>query len=427
MMMSSVRLAAALALVLAPGLARAFHDGGVGACEGCHTMHSSPSGDASGGSLLLGSDPSSTCLTCHSGASPGGYQVLSTSVSHALPPGNFTPGGDFAWLTRSYSWMGPKGTLETSPGSGHGHNVIAQDALLEADYLRPMAPGGSYPSDRLSCISCHDPHGKYRLDSGGAVRTDGNPIMSSGSYGGAEFVQPTSTGSIGVYRLLGGVGYVPKSIGAVVPFSSPPPVALAPAAYNRSERTAEVRVAYGSGMSEWCRNCHGFLHTPSASNSTSTFEHPAGNDARLNAGGSLAIYNTYVRSGVLTGTQVTSYWSLVPYEEGTSSRPTLAPHAVSDGSVLTGPYTGQETVMCLSCHRAHASGWDRSLRWNTPPSGYITVGGSWPGTDATGRARLDELAQGRTRAETQAAMYERAAGTYATDQKVLCNKCHGEG
>lgn len=426
-MMNSVRLSAALALLLAPALARPFHDGGVGACEGCHTMHVKPSGDAAGPWLLLGSDSSSTCLACHGGASPGGYQVLSTSVSQATPPGNFTPGGDFGWLTRSYSWTGPRGTVETSPGSSHGHNVVALDALLEADYARPTAPGGSYPSDRLSCISCHDPHGRYRLDASGSVRTEGAPIVSSGSYGGAQLAEPTESSGVGVYRLLGGVGYVPKSMTGVVPFASPPPVALAPQAYNQGERTADVRVAYGAGMSEWCRNCHGFLHSPSATNSTTAFGHPAGNDARLNSGAPLAIYNTYVRSGVLSGTQATSYWSLVPYEEGTSDRASLAARAVSDGSVLTGPYTGQETVMCLSCHRAHASGWDRALRWNSTLSGYITAGGSWPGIDATGRARLDELAQGRTRAETQAAMYDRDASVFDTDQKSLCNKCHGEG
>ena len=210
-----------------------------------------------------------------------------------------------------------------------------------------------------------------------------------------------------------------------MPFSTNPPVALSPQLYNRSERTADVRVAYGAGMSEWCRNCHDQIHSPSATNTASTFQHPAGNDARLTAGNELAIYNTYVRSGVLTGLQTSSYTSLVPYEEGTTDRATLAPHAVSDGSVRSGP-SGQETVSCLSCHRAHATGWDHALRWNNASS-YIVVGGSWPGTDAVGNASLPEFAQGRTRAETQAAMYDRDASAYSSFQKVLCNKCHGEG
>jgi hypothetical protein len=426
-MLVRIRFGAAVALLVASGAARAFHGGGVGECDGCHTMHATPSGDTVGPSLLIASDPSSTCLTCHGGTNAGAYQILSTVVSQTLPPGNLTPGGDFAWLKRSYTWIGAKGSVETSPGSKHGHNVVAVDAVLEPDFIRATAPGGTYPSDRLTCISCHDPHGRFRLDANGTMTTGGAPIVSSGSYGGAQLAQPTPAGAVGVYRLLGGVGYAPRSAGAVVPFSAPPPVALSPQNYNKSERTTEVRVAYGAGMSEWCRNCHGLLHTPSASNSTSTLNHPSGNDARLNAGGALAIYNTYLRSGVFTGSQATSYWSLVPYEEGTQNRPTLAAHAVSDGSVRSGPTTGQENVMCLSCHRAHATGWDHALRWNSPPSGYIVVGGSWPGTDASGRARVGEFAQGRTVAETQAAMYDRLPGVFADGQKVLCNKCHGEG
>jgi hypothetical protein len=389
-------------------------------------MHAKPSGEAIGASLLHGSDPSSTCLNCHGGASPGGYQVLSAFASGTLPPGNFTPGGDFAWLLRSYSWTGPQGTLETSPGSTHGHSVVAADALLEADFDRPLAPGGTYPTDRLSCISCHDPHGRYRLDASGSIRNDGSPTLESGSYGGPQLAQPTSNGAVGVYRLLGGVGYAPKSAGPVVPFSANPPVALAPQEYNRSERSADVRVAYGSGMSEWCRNCHGYIHA-SGTGGDGTFNHPAGRDARLAAGGELAIYNNYVRSGILTGSQTTSYTSLVPYEEGTADRTTLALRAVSDGSATAGPFTGQENVMCLSCHRAHATAWDHALRWNNPTSGYIVVGGSWPGIDAPGRAQLSEFAQGRTRAETEAAMYGRDASRYAEYQKVLCNKCHGQG
>ncbi len=426
-MMILPRVTAALALVIAPVLARAFHDGGVGACEGCHAMHLKPTGDAISASLLLASDASSTCLTCHGGSSPGGYQVLSSIVSAVMPPANYTPGGDFAWTRRSYGWLGPKGVPATSPGASHGHNVSAMDALLEPDYARPTAPGGTYPSDRLSCISCHDPHGRYRLDVTAAIRTEGAPIASSGSYGGAQLAVPTVSGAVGVYRLLGGVGYAPKAAGVVVPFSAPPPVALAPQTYNRSERTTEVRVAYGAGMSEWCRNCHGNLHTTSATNTTTTFNHPAGNDARLNSGAALGVYNTYVRSGVFTGVQATSFTSLVPFEEGTTDRVSLAPHAVSDGTQTGGPFTGRETVMCLSCHRAHATGWDHALRWNMTPSGYIVVEGSWPGTDAAGRARLDEFAQGRTRAETQAAMYDRDAANYAAYQKMLCGKCHGEG
>ncbi len=82
--------------------------------------------------------------------------------------------------------------------------------------------------------------------------------------------------------------------------------------------------------------------------------------------------------------------------------------------------------MCLSCHRAHASGWDHATRWNMPASGTIVFGGTWPGWNAIGDAALPANAQGRMQAETQAAMYDRDAKSYASYQKVLCNKCHAQ-
>jgi hypothetical protein len=423
--MRLVRLALIVALAMGSGRAYAFHEGGVGSCEGCHTMHAKPDATASGPTLLIGSDPSSTCLLCHGGATPGGYRVYTSITQPLLPPANYTPGGDFAWLGKTYGWMDSKGLVQ-SPGEHHGHSISAADFGLFSDSVRLTAPGGTYPSDQLTCISCHDPHGKYRVNGDGSVGTAGKPIIGSGSYGGTQLLQPTPSGSVGTYRMLGGMGYAPKSAGTVVPFNQNPPVALAPPFYNQSERTQDVRVAYGAGMSEWCTNCHGNIHTSSQMNTTSTFQHSAGASARLVNGGELAIYNNYVRTGVLTGNQTSSYTSMVPYEEGTTNRLSLATHATNDGSQTGGPVTGQETVMCLTCHRAHATGWDHALRWNMPASSTITFGGGWPGLDGLGDAAIATNAQGRTQAETRAAMYDRDASTYANYQKVLCNKCHGQ-
>lgn len=427
--MSWLRLATVLAIGLASGRALAFHAGGVGACEGCHTMHLKQGGG--GPSLLLGSDPSSTCLTCHGGNTPNSYQVLTTNAPPGFAPVHYSPGGDFAWLTKSYSWLGTSG-MQTSPGERHGHSVVASDLNLLSDAERPTAPGGTYPSDKLSCISCHDPHGRYRLLPNQTVARSGAPIVASGSYGGSELRTPGPDTAVGVYRMLGGAGYAPKSAGTVVPFLANPPVALSPLAYDRNERFTDTRVAYGSGMSEWCGNCHADIHTGGAGGEA--FTHPAGlqspalsaSTARLAAGGEAAIYNNYVRTGVLTGDASTSYTSMVPFEEGTTDRSLLATHAVSDGSVRTGPVTGNETVMCLSCHRAHATAWDHATRWNMPDSGTIVFGGAWPGLDAPGVASQPANAQGRTQAETRAGMYERDASQYSSFQKVLCNKCHAK-
>jgi hypothetical protein len=419
----------ALALVVAAGTqpAFAFHEGGVGECEGCHSMHGKQDGTKAGAFLLVGSDASSACLSCHASTTQGTYQVFTSRNVPQIPPAQLTPGGDFGWLLKSYAWLAD-GVQDSSPGERHGHSVIAADYGLVQDNTRLAAPGGSYPSSQLACTSCHDPHGRYRLLADGTVRQAGAPILASGSYGGAALAQPRTNGAVGVYRLLGGVGYTPRVTGpgTPLPFGADPPVALAPTSYNRGERSTDTRVAYGAGMSEWCANCHGSIHVQQVSNSTSAFRHASGASARLAGGGELAIYNSYVRTGVISGTQATSYTSLVPYEEGLRDRAQLAQRAVADGSAMGGPSTGFENVSCLSCHRAHASGWDHALRWNMPASGTIVFGGSWPGLDASGEAALAKNAQGRMRAETQAAMYDRDATTFAAYQKVLCNKCHAK-
>src|SRR5512143_3994508 len=79
----------------------AFHSGGVGACDACHSMHNASS--FAGESLLKASDPSSVCLNCHERVGDIGPTTFHVSTSAAdMPPGyppkQLTPGGDFAWL-----------------------------------------------------------------------------------------------------------------------------------------------------------------------------------------------------------------------------------------------------------------------------------------------------------------------------------------
>jgi hypothetical protein len=85
--------------------------------------------------------------------------------------------------------------------------------------------------------------------------------------------------------------------------------------------------------------------------------------------------------------------------------------------------TSSDRVVCLSCHRAHASGFDSMLRFGLGNE-FVTVdNGSgtplWPDPIAN-----PQQAMGRTTAETQAAYYGCPATVFAVYQRVLCNKCH---
>ena len=383
-----------MALLLATGLAcfgmnasraQAFHDGGVGNCSGCHSMHTSSGllvgGQTVGQSLLRGSDPSSICLNCHAGFGAADSPSVFSPDGSAL-----TPGGDFYWLGKSYSWSGG-----SSPGYSHGHNVVALDFNLQADPVRTLAPGGTYPAAKLSCISCHDPHGQTR----GGTHSSGTTVSVSGSYGEV----PGAGSRSGNYRLLGDSRYVSQGVS----FLHDAPVArqnpLRPFA-----ETDTSHVAYGSGMSEWCANCHAGILNSAHQAGGAGFEHPAGAGARLEAA-MVVNYNTYIRTGDLTGTASTAYLQFVPFERGVNDPSLLDPTS-------TGGPDSNANVMCLTCHRAHASAFRAAGRWDFDATLLVD---SHPALGDSGVSGSDVLASyyGRN-----------IGGEFGSGQAAFCEKCH---
>ena len=371
-------LAGVLTLGLA-GTALAFHDGGVAHCDGCHSMHNSPDNPVSGTpntELLKGSDPSSTCLNCH-GVDGASYGSLSTDAQ------NWSPAGDFFWLTQSYTNV-IRGTPVTSDPDNMGHNVISADFGLVVDGTNATSPGGSYDSNNLSCASCHDPHGQV------AGGTEGGqlPISVSGSYGE---VPPVGT-IAGSYRLLGGVEYG---------LTAPAPIAVAsvdPVFPNLFNETDTNHPAYGTGMSEWCASCHDAYINNNQ-------KHASGSGEFLD--GHASNYNSYVATGDFTGDQSTSFTALVQFELQETDTTLLAAAAAS----TTGP-DGSDTVICLTCHRAHASAFNNITRWDTetefladsfPNAANLVAMGALPNSAYYGRVIATEF------------------GDY---QRSLCNKCH---
>ncbi len=412
--------------ILATGIATtsfAFHSGGVAECTGCHSMHSPAPG--SGAFLLQGNDDSSTCLNCHQHTGDTGPSSYHISTAEAnMPTGTAplqrTPGGDFGWLKKTYTWIGRSGPASDN-GYSHGHNIIATDYAYAADPVNTAAPGGTFPGSQLACTSCHDQHGSARRMSDGSIATTGAPIIGSGSYNNSKV--PATGQAVGIYRLLrGNLTQAPNA-----PFAGYP-MAVAPSTYNQTEATNQVRVAYGAPTAantaewgQWCATCHPNMHTANSG----VLTHPV--DAQLGTTFA-ANYGSYVSSGIMTGTPSSSYLSLVPFAESVGDFTTLASHASNTNAYLGGPATSDQ-VMCLSCHRAHASGWGEALRWMTENE-FITavdnVSGAvhWPGTDVSG-VNVNQ-AMGRTEAEAKAAYYDRAPTLFGAYQRQLCNKCHAK-
>jgi predicted CXXCH cytochrome family protein len=404
--MKLLKITFAAVFALAATSVYAFHAGGVAECSGCHSMHSpAPNGSM----LLVGNDQSSTCLSCHEHAGdtgPSSYHVSTAPADMPIgvAPLQRGPGGDFGWLKKSYTVV-IRGNTTIEAGETHGHNIIAIDKGYVADTRNSTAPGGTYPNAQFHCNSCHDPHGKFRRDTTGAVAQTGLPIYTSGSYNNATTNEPTATAAVGAYRILAGNGFAPVSVPAAG-FPGVPPAKVS-SSYNRSEAASDTRVAYGvvgaagnATWGNWCGACHPAMH------SSGNYVHPI--DQSLGAT-ITANYNAYVASGNMTGNVATAYSSLAPF--ATDNNATYATLATASGTTI-GPGTSDK-VMCLSCHRAHASGWENMLRFNLETTFMVSNG-------------IYDISDGKTTAEAQAAYYDRAPTKFATYQRVYCNKCHAK-
>ncbi len=425
--MKLLRIAVAAVAALGFGSAYAFHSGGVAECGGCHSMHTSVDQTY----LLIGSNASETCLSCHGkGSTLSSYHVMTYPLPASGIPAQRSPGGDFAWLTKTYTYLDRDGvTVLTNLGQSHGHNVIAPNYGITVDTDFATAPGGTFDSNNFGCNSCHDPHGKMRRVASGTASGDtaynwvttGAPISASGSYDTSP--APTAAAAVGAYRILRGrVADDPAQSAVSVTFAGNF-LAVAPKTYNRTEATTMTRVAYGvdgvansngsnnDTVGQWCGSCHPGMH----SDLTSKLVHPI--DQGL--GNYATNYSNYVSSGIMDSSKASqSYLSLVPFAEKTGDFSVLKSHAKNDDSQLGGP-ASTDQVMCLSCHRAHASAFPDMLRWNYEGGEFLTT------ADTTGAVQWS-TALGQPQVDVNAGYNDIPATKFGNYQRQLCNKCHAK-
>jgi hypothetical protein len=348
-----------LILAFTAGGALAFHDAGVADCVGCHTMHNSQDGapiDTTGGGdgnafLLLRENGTDTCLRCHAG-----YGQFRDGTG-------FGPGGDFYWVTKTWTWTAHHTNFE-STGDSHGHNVYSPGYGIPVESTLPNAPGGDFLSTRLGCTSCHDPHGNQS------------------------------------FRLLYGSALGPIYDGIRYTFGANAPVAVGNSRRTYNEDGWEnntQHTVYISGMSEWCGNCHPAIHT----GATSTV-HPAGRGMGSTIVGN---YNAYISSDdIVNGQQGTSYWGITPFE-----KVNLDPVDATPENDTEGPTSSQDQVMCLSCHRSHATPFSDIGRWDF---GATFINADSHPMAGDGGATADDIAR----------RYYNY--TFVDNQRALCNKCH---
>jgi hypothetical protein len=121
-------------------------------------------------------------------------------------------------------------------------------------------------------------------------------------------------------------------------------------------------------------------------------------------------YNAYVKTGDLTGDVSDSYLQFVRFERGIVRANINDLHPNGTGA-SAGP-NGNSNVMCLTCHRAHASAFKNAGAWDFEAEFIVD---SHPASTDGGVTGDDVLNS----------YYGRDIETdFGEGQRSFCNKCH---
>ncbi|HEW81559.1 MAG TPA: hypothetical protein ENH18_04225 [Nitrospirae bacterium] len=319
------------------------------ACSTCHTMHNSQNGDAvdSGGpfSYLLkgyGSSGGTSCWGCHTDSSSAvnvDATIGAPLIEHAGTAADLA-GGNFGYITGTIAVTSPSTT------SNVGHNVT-DTGVTDSSFTTNYPPGDEYSqtfnNTEFTCAGVNGCHGdRAATDEYTAVKGAHHFVDDMLKFGGInEATQAQTTGTNGTkvgssYRFLKGV-----KGGEDADWEGAGLTAIKHNEYKgaTSPVAGLVDTPGGNTISGLCNECHGNFHGLSAIGGSilSPFtRHPA--DIVLPTTGDYAGY--------------TSYNTQVPIAR------TTIPTAASASNVTNA------TIMCLSCHRAHASAYPDMLRWD---------------------------------------------------------------
>ena len=373
-------------------------------CADCHTMHNSDDGapvvEAGYGTglapnpeMLYRADWTDMCLSCH-------MQGQNTSATAALP--NVLDSGWTAPIVMTLDGVDPAGIAmpggdfyysDLDPATGHNPaytagalGATATSLFMASDpILGDVPPGGIIDGDNeWSCHTCHGMHSRFSgsYTAWRQISRKVNGVVVSGDV--TSFGVETATGNKGAtaagYEPLKsnsrgdvqGTNYVNKRADTQ---------ALEGADLFLDESDINKNV-YRGGFSSFCSVCHGDFHggngeTRTADNANTRaggywVRHPS--NVAMNEAGSKYGINTY--TAVVTNAQGTN-----PNPVGYDWRyPLVQPDAdftvKIDVASMTDPATaiGADRMMCLTCHKAHASEFNNMTRWDTEGHAFISDG-----------------------------------------------------
>lgn len=328
-----------------------------GLCSTCHTMHNSQDGI-----VVYADGPADTllkndCVGCHSNTTAEtkldlGNGTIVPVVYNTVAPTTPLAGGNFYWVVNN--------------GDSYGHNVYGisgEDATLSA------APGS------ISCAnSCHTSL---------ALSVDGNGCQGCHNFLKHHGSEPDpgdpETASSGFYRFLS------------APLNSThlgngggPVKGIESSDWEYTGSSTNHNIYYkGTGsdlgdipesMGKFCAGCHAQFHSPGAT--TIYADNGDGTSASpwLRHPADFAIPDIGEFANAAGGIVGTDYDPLVPVGKDLTD-------TVNKDIVVAG-----DTVMCLSCHRAHGSPYPHMLRWegDNMRTGAVIGGSQDPAVVGTG-------------------------------------------
>jgi hypothetical protein len=324
-----------------------------GACVNCHTMHNSQNNspmnwDTSSTpneALLRGS-----CIGCHGQAPSGANNIINNTPQVLHNATTDLAGGNFAYITTSAKRdAADTGATQNSVG----HNVIDLGGTYQETILT-SPPGDENTTGitnaNFTCGGVRGCHGD-RTQTGSYAAVRGAHHANDGvlKFGAISEAGQGGTTALS-YRFLKGVKGGEDSDWQATSETA-----------DHNEYKGDTTMGTSSStypanntISGLCAECHGYFHgttTSEAGSGDPWLRHPT--DVSLPSSGEYAAYTTYSLTAPVARTAIPD----------------------SPGSTVTPSGSADDIVMCLSCHRAHASPYYKMMRWDYK---------SWPGVGTNG-------------------------------------------
>lgn len=299
-----------------------------GDCEACHAVYPGMMEAAEPGKPPQYALQNVLCVNCHSNNKQdtikelGGAQV--PVVYNSVSPLNPLAGGNFYYVARDF-------------GDRRGHNV---DGVTTIDAkFRNVAPGyersddpseiAYNPEKPLACAGSNGCHGNRNIE---------DPFASivGSHHADDSVIDGRTTGTS--YRFLKNTDRSKGVLG------------LEDSKWNQNASPVKHN-EYSPSIDLFCASCHGYFHDTAMTGKESPFfRHPVG--IVLPKAGEYASYNP----GVSPPSDIPDIHVYNPNAPVGRIKVPVAPSAEVT--------PGEDTVLCLSCHVAHASPYESLLKWD---------------------------------------------------------------